>query len=161
MRWLLLLASLAAACDTSTTTLSDFGVVLPGCRAPNQCWATDCKCFFAYFNSLTSADPLGCMLCDPNQNTGTGTCDCTNDDGGFNGMCIERAQVCVGQGPPCTGKCVHPNLDMGVSMDHATICQMDGDPPDVVLSMGDASISDGGGPVTERRCAYKDDTCCD
>ena len=152
MRWLLLLASLAAACDTSTTTLSDFGVVLPGCRAPNQCWKTNCGCLFAHFNSLNSADPLGCMLCDPNQNTATGTCDCTNDDGGFNGMCIERAQVCVGAAKTtCNGLCVRVTSTLGC-MDPSA------EPPDVVPVM--MTDSDGG-PATERRCAYADDICCD
>jgi hypothetical protein len=120
----------------------------------------ECSCLFAHFNSLKGSDPLGCMLCDPNSNTATGTCDCTADDGGMNGMCIERAQVCVGHGPVCNGKCVHPSFDMSVSLDPAVICQLDGDPPDVVLSIADASVSDGG-PVTERRCAYADDICCD
>jgi hypothetical protein len=151
MRWLLLLA--LAACDTSSSTLSDFGVVLPGCRAPNQCWRTECNCIYANFNNLASNDPLGCLLCDPNQNPTdptNGTCDCSSDDGGLNGQCIERAQVCVGHGPVCNGLCVRSTSMLGC-MDPTA------EPPQEV-----ATVTGGdGGPGTERRCAYSDDICCD
>jgi hypothetical protein len=151
MRWLFLCAALAAACDTSTTTGSDFGVELPGCRGPSQCWNLHCPCVFGTVDE--------CMVCDPNSQPG-GVCTCSNfdQDGMIEVACMERAQVCVGRGPStCNGKCVHPTPDMAANQNLVAICQLDGDPPQEVASVVGAD----GGPAIERRCEYADDICCE
>jgi hypothetical protein len=141
MRWLFLCAVLAAACDATTTTASDFGVELPGCRGPSQCWNLRCPCIFASISD--------CLLCDP-KNDPNGVCVCSSfdQDGMIEVSCIEGAQVCVGRAPTtCNGLCVRAGQS----------CMTGGDPPDEV-----ASVTAGdGGPGVERRCPYSDDICCD
>jgi hypothetical protein len=146
MRWILLLW--LSACDTSSSTLSDFGVVLPGCRAPSACWRDNCECLFEHVNNLVADDPLGCMVCDPARSL-NGACDCA-PDGGLEGRCQERAQVCVGAAQvTCDGLCVRKTSMLGCMDPNA-------EPPNEVASMVNAD----GGPGVERRCPYADDLCC-
>jgi hypothetical protein len=149
MRWLFLFGSLLAACDTSSTVDLDFGLVLPGCRAPSACYRTNCGCNFSDVTTLNSDDPTGCLLCDPNDTSRnpSGVCDCA-PDGGVQGECLERAQVCVGHGVACNSSCARVGVDMG--------CSFPTDPPEAVVTVQ----NDDGGPGTERRCQFSDDICC-
>jgi hypothetical protein len=148
MRWILLAVSLIGACTSESSTITDFGVVLPGCRAPNACWRIHCNCLYAMLDD--------CIVCDP-RTAPDGVCVCDQDAGG-EVQCLERAQVCVGHAATtCDGKCVHPGFDMALQS-FADICSADGDPPNVVPISG----TDGdAGPATERRCAFADDICCE
>jgi hypothetical protein len=144
MRWLFLVGLFA--CDTSSTIDLDFGLVLPGCRAPSQCWKTsECACTFASVNDPNAPD--SCLVCDPN-NAPDGVCTCESD-GGPEVACFERAQVCVGRGPLCNGLCVR-----GTS----NCMDPNAEPPEEV-AIGDGGNGDGG-PGAERHCPYIDDICC-
>src|SRR5262245_61366666 len=106
MRLVLVSLIAFAACDTTSTIGSDFGVVLPGCHAPNACFNVHCPCLFASAN--LPADQGGCKLCDPLAASGN-VCDCTSfGDAGLTAECLEQAELCVGRAATtCEGTCVH------------------------------------------------------
>jgi hypothetical protein len=134
-----------AACDVTTQTNSDFGVVLPGCHAPNKCYAVHCGCNFGDVDNPVSQG--GCMVCDPAADP-NGTCNC-NADGGVDSLCRNPAEVCVGHAPnACHGRCVRAGKT----------CAQDlvGEPPQSVSGPLDVD----GMPTTELRCAFADDICC-
>jgi hypothetical protein len=129
----------ALGCDTTVTT-PDFGTVETGiCRPPSACYvATACAC--------TGGSVADCLQCDPTGNAAG--CDCSQFTGS---ACVEAAQVCVGRGPVCDGRCVRPT-DMG-----DRCADPGGVPPQVVVV---ASSDVDAGVTQQRRCPFVDDVCC-
>jgi hypothetical protein len=137
VRFVLLIAALAVAACTPTTTLTDAAVAVGGCRFPSTCMRTNCEC--------TRAGVKDCTLCDPVMQ-GSQSCDCRALDGAA--VCSTVAALCIGRAPAaCPGvgaRC----LPAGTACSAAG-----GEPPQVVPGSSDAG-------VTEARCPFVDDVCC-
>jgi hypothetical protein len=138
-----------AACDTTTTSGTDFGVVLPGCRAPSACYeVAACACMSRVVDDCKRCEPTGApgAVCQ----CGPMTVDGGPADAGGPQQCLEPAQLCVGRGAVCPGRgavC----LRAGKPCSESATADADPRPPDLVSAPG---------PVLLSRCPFVDDTCC-
>jgi hypothetical protein len=158
MRWTLGLYAIAAlvfvtgGCG-STISVPDQGIIVTGCQMPAKCYRSDCSCKFADVDKPVTAagscvvDPV---CSDPNDNS---TCNCPTavvldaDAGtGYDSLCIETAQACVGHGVFCGGAGA---LCQRIT---APACDGSGDPPMLIPTIGM--------PTLEPHCEFVDDVCC-
>ena len=139
--------------------MTDFGIVLEGCRIPEACFKEFCDC------TRANAQAGGaCEVCNPLTHDNL-QCSCVRDmlppPGDLAGtdmafipiMCIDPSQVCIGRAPAvCPGigaRCLPAGLSCNGSVDNEA-------PPQLVAR----AVVDGGEPVLEPHCAYVDDVCC-
>jgi hypothetical protein len=122
-------------CTATTTTDTDAGVVIPGCRFPSVCVSLSCDC---------SGGVQACVTCDPSVVMPDGTyqlCPCTSDGGV---ACVERSMICSFRGPVCAGAGAR-------CLPRDSSCLMSGGNAPQLVS------HDGG---SEPRCLNADDMCC-
>jgi hypothetical protein len=143
--------ALSADCGAPVTT-NDFGVVVPGCRAPRACFAEE-ACLASCRRGIF--DDPACKVCDPSIPGVVCTCSEVSGATPAEGVCRQPEELCVGRGVVCEGpdaRCVPSRLPPDAKPD-MSLCSAESEPPQKMVPFD-------GGPTIESRCRYADDICC-